>query len=99
MPLLDAIVEDGKLVLPAPLPYANGTKVSVQVEPIVPVVPTVNGIPNPPAEEEEEEDALLWLARNAIDTGITDGADEHDHYIYGSPKRSQRKPKNAAGPD
>jgi hypothetical protein len=37
------------------------------------------------------EDPFDRLADFAVDTGITDGAAEHDHYIYGSPKRSERK--------
>ena len=43
---------------------------------------------------ETSEDPLLWLIENAVDTGITDLADEHDHYIYGTPKRKE-KPSNA----
>lgn len=35
---------------------------------------------------ETEEDPLLFLAKNAVSTGITDLADQHDHYIYGTPK-------------
>ena len=38
---------------------------------------------------EDEEDPLLWLAAHAVDTGVTDGAEQHDHYIYGSPKRER----------
>lgn len=39
--------------------------------------------------ESAEEDPLLFLAKNAMDLGITDFANEHDHYIYDSPKRNQ----------
>jgi len=39
--------------------------------------------------EMEEEDPLLWLAAHAVETGLTDGAEQHDHYIYGSPKREK----------
>ncbi|MEW6254180.1 MAG: hypothetical protein AB1716_26315 [Planctomycetota bacterium] len=28
------------------------------------------------------------LAADAVDTGLTDLATRHDHYIYGSPKRA-----------
>lgn len=38
--------------------------------------------------EPADDDPLLFLAKNAVDLGITDFADEHDHYIYGSPKRN-----------
>ena len=30
---------------------------------------------------------LTWLADHAVDTGISDLAEEHDHFIYGTPKR------------
>jgi len=29
------------------------------------------------------------LSLPAIDLGITDGAEQHDHYIYGTPKRQR----------
>jgi len=35
------------------------------------------------------KDPLLWLAEHAIDSGISDGAAEHDYYIYGTPKRNK----------
>jgi hypothetical protein len=36
-----------------------------------------------------EESALSWLAENAVgDTGLpTDLSYEHDHYLYGTPKK------------
>lgn len=30
---------------------------------------------------------LLWIADNAQDLGIEDLAEQHDHYLYGLPKR------------
>jgi hypothetical protein len=38
---------------------------------------------------------LLRLARHAIRTGIRDLADEHDHYVYGTPKRTKAKRSRA----
>jgi hypothetical protein len=32
---------------------------------------------------------LLFLAENAVETGITDLAEEHDHYASGAPKRNE----------
>lgn len=43
---------------------------------------------------EAAQNPLLFMAENAVETGITDLAEEHDHYTYGSPKRkggSKRK--------
>lgn len=30
---------------------------------------------------------LKFIQENSIDTGITDMAHQHDHYLYGTPKR------------
>ncbi len=38
--------------------------------------------------EEPQDNPLLFIAKNAVDLGVSDSADEHDHYIYGTPKRS-----------
>jgi hypothetical protein len=86
------IVRNGQVVLDSPLPYPDGTPVEIQV--------CDNGAiksAEPPqakelvTEEEAKTHPLLWLARHAIASDRTDGADEHDHYIYGSPKRSERQ--------
>ena len=36
-------------------------------------------------------DPFDTLGDDAVDTGITDMSIEHDHYIYGAPKRGDRK--------
>jgi hypothetical protein len=39
---------------------------------------------------EEDWDALVKLLRDcAVDTGIPDLAHQHDHYLYGTPKREE----------
>ena len=38
--------------------------------------------------EEPGESPLLEIARNAVDMGVEDGAEQHDHDIYGTPKRA-----------
>lgn len=35
--------------------------------------------------EAADVDPLLFLAENAVATGLRDLADQHDHYIYGTP--------------
>lgn len=35
----------------------------------------------------DEPDPADDLAAEAVDMGVEDGALQHDHYIYGSPKR------------
>lgn len=41
------------------------------------------------ARVEPARDPFDTLGDEAADTGVTDMATEHDHYIYGTPKRSQ----------
>jgi predicted DNA-binding antitoxin AbrB/MazE fold protein len=38
--------------------------------------------------ETAQESPLVWLGEHAVSTGITDAAQQHDHYIYGTPKRA-----------
>jgi hypothetical protein len=74
------VVKKGKLVLQAPLPLADGTEVQIHVK-----------LKNSkPSVKKTDVDPLLWAAEHAVDTGLTDMADEHDHYIYGTPKRKKR---------
>ena len=37
--------------------------------------------------QEEMDDLNRLLEESAIETGISDLAQEHDHYLYGTPKR------------
>jgi hypothetical protein len=40
------------------------------------------------AEESAPLDALQWLAENAVDDELpSDLSAQHDHYLYGTPKR------------
>jgi len=45
------------------------------------------------AREAAEESALAWLAANAVenDNLPTDLADQHDHYLYGSPRKDKQR--------
>lgn len=44
-----------------------------------------------PPVQETDYDALTKLIEECqMDTGITDLAHEHDHYLYGTPKRGDR---------
>jgi hypothetical protein len=67
MTVHEGVIQGGQLVLPAPLPFADGTRVRVQVE-------------------AAEDDPLLFLAKNAVTTGVSNLAEQHDHYVYGTPK-------------
>ena len=43
-------------------------------------------------DESAEGSALSWIAANATDSDAlpTDLADQHDHYLYGRPKKDRR---------
>lgn len=88
---IDATYVDGVLRPAQPLPLADHALVRVTVEPQVTT--------RRPALESGEEhegpslaDELLALANALPDEVVaklpTDGASQHDHYIYGTPKRS-----------
>ncbi|NUO82032.1 antitoxin family protein [candidate division KSB1 bacterium] len=42
------------------------------------------------AKSDAEQDSAFALAELAVETGIPDLAREHDHYLYGTPKREKR---------
>jgi hypothetical protein len=66
---------DGEVIVPdEPLDLRPNQAVIVQIEPL---------------EDETEESALAWIAASAVDSGAlpTDLADQHDHYLYGRPRK------------
>ncbi|MEH2209319.1 hypothetical protein [Nostoc sp.] len=47
-----------------------------------------NPTPEPATPEDSDWDKLRQLIKNcAVDTDISDLAQQHDHYLYGMPKR------------
>lgn len=51
-------------------------------------IDAVNGnLPNDTTTELDDDPLLKLIAECAVDTGIGDLAHEHDHYLYGTPKR------------
>lgn len=66
---------DGKVIVPdEPLDLRPNQALIVQIERI---------------EGETEESALTWIAVNAVDSDALpdDLADQHDHCLYGRPKK------------
>ena len=66
---------DGKAIIPdEPLDLPPNQALIVQIESVG-------------SREKADESALAWLAANAVedDTLPADLADQHDHYLYGSP--------------
>ena len=69
---------DGRVIIPdEPLGLRPNQPVIVQIEPL---------------EGEPGDSALAWIAANAVDSDAlpTDLADQHDHYLYGRPKKDPR---------
>lgn len=79
---LKAIYEKGVLRLQEPLPIPEGAEVDVSVS----LTEPENG------EHSQETEAKSWdalaqlLNECAIDTGVSDLAQQHDHYLYGLTK-------------
>ena len=72
---------DGKVIVPdQPLDLPANQPLIVQIEPA--------SAPGEPGEEPP----LAWLAANAVesDTLPADLADQHDHYLYGSPRKDKQ---------
>lgn len=76
---LRGTIENGRLVLEDGARLPNGTKVDVSVR------------TKKSKRTGAKPDSLLRLASHAVNTGIRDLADEHDHYLYGTPKRAKSK--------
>lgn len=70
MTAVEAVVQNGQIVLKEPLALPDGTPVKVRVE-------------------TSTESPLLEIAGQAVDMGVSDGAEQHDHYIYGTPKQAE----------
>lgn len=69
---------DGKVIVPEePVSLRAGQRLIVTAQPIV------------AAKDERGESSLEWLARNAVsDPSLpTDLSYQHDHYLYGTPKK------------
>jgi hypothetical protein len=68
---------DGKVIVPHdPVDLTPGQDLIVRIEPAH-------------SDRAQQESALNWLAENAVDSPEipVDLAEQHDHYLYGSPKR------------
>jgi len=69
---------DGKVIVPdEPLDLRPNQPLLLQIEPL---------------ESETEGSALAWIVANAVDSDAlpADLAEQHDHYLYGRPKKDPR---------
>jgi predicted DNA-binding antitoxin AbrB/MazE fold protein len=80
---LKAIYEKGILRLETTLPLPEGAEVDVTVT----THEADNGEPSQGIQNQSWDALTQLLAECAIDTGVPDFARQHDHYIYGAPKK------------
>jgi predicted DNA-binding antitoxin AbrB/MazE fold protein len=80
---LKAIYEKGLLRLETTLPLPEGAEVEVTVT----THEGDNGETSQKIQDQSWDALTQLLAECAIDTGVPDLARQHDHYIYGIPKR------------
>jgi predicted DNA-binding antitoxin AbrB/MazE fold protein len=80
---LKAIYEKGLLRLETTLPLPEGAEVDVTVT----THEGDNGETSQKIPDQSWDALTQLLAECAIDTGVPDLARQHDHYIYGIPKR------------
>lgn len=88
---VDATYEDGVLKPVQPLPFAEHEKVRLTVEPQAAAQDqgkSAGATPQPPIWER-----IVALTADApieeLEKPPIDGASQHDHYIYGTPKRPE----------
>jgi hypothetical protein len=74
--MLRGIIEDGRLKLSDGSTLPEGTRVRVEV--------TQSKTSTP----KRSSDPITTIKDIAVRTGIPDLADQHDHYLYGLPKRA-----------
>jgi predicted DNA-binding antitoxin AbrB/MazE fold protein len=80
---LKAVYEKGVLRLKEPLPLPEGTQVDVTVT----STEADNGERSQGMEDRSWDALTQLLTECAIDTGVADLAQQHDHYLYGIPKK------------
>lgn len=78
---------DGKVIIPdAPLDLPAGQRVKIRIERVeAPNSDKTAERPYPPGK------FLSWIVENAVnDPSLpTDAAHQHDHYLYGTPKKPE----------
>ena len=88
---IDATYEDGVLKPSQPLPLSEHAQVRITVE------SQMEAAEQSPNNEVPRWEQILELTRDlppeAFARMPTDGASQHDHYIYGSPKRTDLRDK------
>lgn len=77
---IEAVYEHGVLRPKEPLALEEGAEVEVIV---------ISRETGAQVASETPDDLSALLEKCAVDTGIPDLAQQHDHYLYGTPKRDE----------
>jgi predicted DNA-binding antitoxin AbrB/MazE fold protein len=88
---VDATYEDGVLKPAQPLPLPAHAQVRVTVEPRLATTPSVRESPTDPGAPSLVERIIARgkaLPEEVLARLPRDGASQHDHYTYGTPKRT-----------
>jgi predicted DNA-binding antitoxin AbrB/MazE fold protein len=83
---VDATYEDGVLKPAQPLPLSEHAQVRVTVEEHA--LKETQASPGPSLGDEIAE-MVAALPRDVVDRWPANGASQHDHYLYGAPKRPE----------
>jgi predicted DNA-binding antitoxin AbrB/MazE fold protein len=94
---IDATYENGVLKPAQPLPLSEHAQVRVTVEETVAEREPESTELSEPSDEQTLGEWIASLTRDlppeAFEGLPTDGASQHDHYIYGTPKRTDLRDK------
>lgn len=77
-------IQDGKVLVRGDVDLPDGTPVDIR--------PLKKSRAS--RSKQGRAQGLLALTRFSVRTGIRDLAEQHDHYIYGTPKRPVRKKRS-----
>jgi bifunctional DNA-binding transcriptional regulator/antitoxin component of YhaV-PrlF toxin-antitoxin module len=87
MEYIAKVLPDGRLSLPEEVRKSLKLKTNSTVMVSISVKRRKNGKKNGKSKPPKKKHPLLALDDLAIDTGIPDFSEQHDHYIYGTSKR------------
>ena len=84
MKVYQGVIKKGKIAPTEPLDLPDGTIVQITLETKDEVFGTI------------EPDPFKNIEELAVETGVLDFAEEHNHYLYGPPKLRQERASDAS---
>ena len=92
---LRGTIRNGHIELDRATDLPDGTRVTIAASVAKDLLRAAKRRPRP---RPSKKDPAFRIAELAVPMGIRDLAEQHDHYLYGTPKRSVARPKKAAKP-